>query len=101
MEEPSKIKASGLTESKTKPWFVYICKSKAGHYYVGISPDPKQRLLKHNTGQGSKMASDQGQFRLLYTSKAFTNKSEARKREIQIKGWTIHKKEKLISGQWK
>jgi len=46
------------------------------------------------------MASDQGSFRLMYVSKPYSDKSIARKREIQIKGWTRLKKEKLIKGEW-
>jgi len=83
-----------------KLWYVYICQSKALYYYVGISPNPQQRLTKHNNGQGSKMAKDQGVFKLLYVSRSFLNKSEARKREVQIKGWSRMKKEKLVSGEW-
>ena len=81
-------------------WFVYIAKSKFGHYYTGITPNPEARIIKHNSGEGSRMAKDQGPFILVYTSKPFLTKSEARKREIQIKGWTKDKKEKLINGEW-
>jgi putative endonuclease len=85
---------------KKQKWYVYICISTAKHYYVGISPDPSMRLLKHNAGIGSKMAIDQKGFELVYVSSPFENKSEARKREVQIKKWTRKKKEKLISGEW-
>ena len=81
-------------------WYVYICESKAHHYYVGISPTPLERVAEHNLGVGSKMARDQGTFTLKYISEPFNNKSAARKREIQLKGWTRSKKEKLISGEW-
>jgi predicted GIY-YIG superfamily endonuclease len=47
------------------------------------------------------MAKQQGPFELIYTSNYFPNKSEARKRETQIKGWSREKKEKLINGEWK
>lgn len=82
-------------------WFVYIAKSRFGHFYTGITPSVGRRILKHNTGDGSQMAKQQGPFELVYTSKPFPNKSEARKREIQIKGWSREKKEKLIRGEWK
>ena len=81
-------------------WFVYIAKTKTGYYYTGISPNPETRMLKHNNGKGSQMAKQQGPFMLVYTSQSFPNKSEARKREIQIKGWNKIKKEKLIKGEW-
>jgi predicted GIY-YIG superfamily endonuclease len=82
-------------------WYVYICESKAGYYYTGIAINPHARLVRHNTAQGAKMARDQGDFSMIYVSKPFSTKSEARKREIQIKGWTRLKKEKLINGEWR
>lgn len=82
-------------------WYVYIAKSRFGHFYVGITTNANKRIIKHNTGKGSQMAKQQGPFELMYTSKPFPNKSEARKREIQIKGWTRKKKQKLINGEWK
>ncbi|MCK5015845.1 MAG: GIY-YIG nuclease family protein [Candidatus Peribacteraceae bacterium] len=82
------------------PWYVYIAKARTGRYYVGITTDPKKRIEKHNSGQGSRFAVNQGPFQLAWVSKIFTNKSEARIREAQIKKWTHAKKEKLIQGKW-
>jgi len=82
-------------------WFVYIARTKTDRYYTGITTNPKARIVKHNKGKGSRLARDQGPFSLVYTSLPFPNKSEARKREIQIKGWSRTKKEKLINGEWK
>ncbi len=81
-------------------WSVYIAKSRFGHYYTGISNNPEQRIIDHNSGDGSQMAKDQGPFTLVYISEPFPNKSSARTREIQVKGWTKEKKEKLISREW-
>jgi putative endonuclease len=82
------------------PWFVYIAKARTGRYYVGITTDPKERLKKHNSGKGSRFAINQGPFELVYVSPAFSSKSEARRREIQLKGWSHVKKEKLIKEVW-
>lgn len=82
-------------------WYVYIAKARTGRYYTGITPTPDSRILKHNKGDGSRMAIQQGPFTLMYKSNPFPDKSSARKREIQIKGWTKEKKEKLIKGEWK
>lgn len=82
-------------------WYVYIAVAKSGYYYVGMSPYPKERIVRHNLGTGSQMARQHGSFVLLYVSPAFPNKSEARKREIQLKGWSREKKEKLIKDEWK
>ncbi len=81
-------------------WYVYIAKAKTGSYYTGITPSPDMRIEKHNSGRGSRMAKQQGPFILAYVSAPFLNKSEARKREAQLKGWTREKKEKLINGEW-
>ncbi len=92
-----------LSQSKTpeeKKWAVYICQANTGRYYTGITNNIQARINKHNRGQGSKFAKEQGPFGLVYVSKPLLNKSEARKREIQIKGWTRKKKEKLIEGEW-
>jgi predicted GIY-YIG superfamily endonuclease len=40
-------------------------------------------------------------FSLVYISSPFPNTSEARKREVQLKGWSRGKKENLIRGEWK
>lgn len=81
-------------------WYVYIAEARTGRYYVGITTDPTLRILKHNDGKGSRMAIQQGPFVLRYVSGAFANKSEARKREIQVKDWSQEKKRRLISGEW-
>ena len=81
-------------------WFVHICISRAGHYYVGISRDPYKRVKKHNSGHGAKMAVDQKSFTLVYVSDPIISKSQARGREIQLKKWSRKKKQKLITGEW-
>lgn len=81
-------------------WYVYIAKAKTGRFYTGITTNPDNRIVAHNNGKGSRFAKDQGPFELVYTSPAFPDKSETRKREIQIKGWSRDKKLKLINGDW-
>ena len=82
-------------------WFVYVAKTRKGRYYTGITTSPQKRIIAHNRGKGSRLAREQGPFTLIYASEEFCNKSAARKREIQIKGWNREKKEKLINGEWK
>jgi putative endonuclease len=91
---------SERSESKT-PWFVYIAQAQTGRYYIGITNNPELRLTKHNSGIGAQFARDQGPLKLAYVSMPLLSKSEARKREIQMKGWTRAKKEKLINGEWR
>jgi putative endonuclease len=89
-----------MDTKNNKFWYVYIAKTRTGRYYTGISNDVEKRIIKHNSGKGSMMAKQQGPFTLVYKSISFMNKSEARKREVQIKKWSRIKKEKLISGEW-
>lgn len=82
-------------------WYTYIARAKTGRYYTGITNNPSHRIEKHNSGKGARMAIEQGPFELIYVSDTFPNRSEARKREAQVKGWSREKKEKLINGEWK
>jgi putative endonuclease len=81
-------------------WYVYIAQAKTGRYYVGISTNPASRLERHNMKNGADFAIRQGPFKIVCISSAFPSKSEARRREIQLKKWTRAKKEKLIRGEW-
>jgi len=81
-------------------WHVYIAQAQTGRYYTGVSTDPHWRINKHNAGLGAKFSKDQGPLTLLYISPPY-EKSKAWKREMQIKGWTREKKERLIRGEWK
>ena len=49
---------------------------------------------------GAKFGVNQGPFVLAYAYAPFPDKSSARICEIQLKGWTREKKEKLIKGEW-
>ena len=47
-------------------WVAYICEARTGTDYVGITTDPTRQLKIHNTGQASKLAREQGPFKLVY-----------------------------------
>jgi len=81
-------------------WYVYIAQARTGRYYTGITQNPDQRFIDHKRGKGAKFAHDQGLSHFAYISIPIDTKSAARRREIQIKGWTREKKEKLIKGEW-
>ena len=94
------IVSRSTPSSSRGTWRVYVAQAKTGRYYTGITTDTRKRIAKHNVGMGSKFAIEQGPLVLVYESTPFLNKSEARKREDQIKGWSRYKKEKLIKGEW-
>ena len=89
-----------MSRSTNNKWFVYIAKARTGRLYVGMSSDPTERIIEHNNGSGAYFARLQGPFTLVYQSLPFATKSDAAKREKQLKGWTQEKKKKLISGDW-
>lgn len=72
-------------------WFVYILLCEDNSLYTGISPDPQQRFLAHQTGKGAKYTKSHKPIKLIY-QEAATTRSEALKREIHIKSWSREKK---------
>lgn len=79
-------------------WYTYILRCSDKSYYVGITNDLEKRVILHNARKGSKYLLSKLPVALLYSEKNI-NKSEARKREIPLKGWSRIKKEKLIKGK--
>lgn len=79
-------------------WFIYILSCSDNSYYVGITNNLKRRETLHNLGKGSKYLLSKLPVKLIY-SEEYPDKSSARKREIQLKGWSRIKKEKLIQGK--
>lgn len=82
------------------PWYTYILICNDRSYYIGITNDLNRRVKLHNSQKGSKYLHSKLPVRLIY-SEQYVNKSEARIREIQLKGWTRIKKEKLMKGTFK
>jgi len=80
----------------SEPWFIYIAKCSDNTLYIGISNDVAKRINKHNSGKGAQYTKGRTPIKLLYQEEHL-NKSEARKREIQLKGWSRKKKERLMN----
>lgn len=76
-------------------WFVYIVKAKDNSYYTGITTNIEKRVDKHNNKQGSKSLLGKIPVKLVYQEKA-KNRSDASKREAEIKSWDRKKKIDLI-----
>ncbi len=77
---------------------VYILRTSKNTLYTGITNNLKKRLKVHasKTKKSSKYVRSFESFTLVYTEK-LNNKSEALKRELEIKKLTKIKKEALIS----
>ena len=68
------------------PHYVYILQSlKDAKYYIGETSDVQERLKFHNSGR-QRSTSNRIPFRLVLTEE-FENRTDALKREKQIKSW--------------
>ena len=77
-------------------WHVYIAQCGDGSLYTGVALDPEARLRSHNAGRGSVYVRSRGSAALVYR-KACRSKTEALRRECEIKSWPRAKKLSLIT----
>ena len=84
-------------EYKPGPWFCYMLRCKDGAFYVGMTNDVAVRVDKHNRGFGPEFTKKRRPVELIWSQK-FTDRNAARKREVELKGWSREKKLKLIGG---
>lgn len=78
-------------------WSVYILCCSDGSYYTGYTNDVEKRLETHNAGKGAKYTRSRRPCDLVYTEQ-FASKSDAMKRECQIKKLNRTRKQALIDG---
>jgi len=77
-----------------KAWFVYILRCKDKSLYTGVTNDLDKRVLAHNESPaGAKYTKGRRPVVLVY-KEAITNRSEAQKREAEIKN--LSRKDKLV-----
>ena len=67
-------------------YYVYVLYSESfNRYYIGCTKDIKNRLERHNAGH---TPSTKAYYPwILVFSQSFNTLAEARKRELEIKGW--------------
>ena len=73
----------------------YIVECRGGEFYCGYSNNVEKRVDAHNKSLGAKYTKTRLPVKLVYTE-CFDSKSEAMKREYQIKQLTRQQKLKLI-----
>jgi putative endonuclease len=79
------------------PYYVYILKCSDGTYYTGSTNNIEKRLIAHNSGKtGAKYTKSRRPVQLAH-QEAFETKSEALKRENQIKRLTREQKDNLVT----
>ncbi|MCP4203379.1 MAG: GIY-YIG nuclease family protein [bacterium] len=79
-------------------FFVYILASRSRTLYVGVTSNPRQRMLAHRRGEGSEFTK-RYHIHHLVRLEGFARVRDALLREKQIKGWLRSKKLRLIEEQ--
>lgn len=69
-------------------WYVYVARCKDNTLYCGITTDLQRREHEHNTHNklGAKSLRSKRPIRIVYFEK-YSKQSDARSREVEIKGW--------------
>ena len=83
--------------NKENEYCVYMVCCADKSLYTGIAVDVEKRIEVHNSGKGAKYTRSRLPVSLVYKEEGFT-KSEALKREMEIKDLTRKEKEALIQG---
>ena len=82
--------------SQPPDWFVYILQCADETLYTGITNDLDRRMDEHESGIGAKYTRGRAPLKLLYTE-ACPTRSQALKREAEIKSLDRATKLKLVS----
>ena len=85
------------TQDIIMAYMVYILRCSDNTLYTGITNDLERRLKQHSTGNGSRYVRTRRPFSLVYTERA-ASRSDALKRELQIKALPRPEKLRMISG---
>lgn len=86
-----------LVNKKNSPnWYLYVVDCSDSSLYTGVTNDLKKRIAKHNSGKGAKYTASRRPVKLVY-AESHQTKSDALKRERQIKKLTRQEKLTLIS----
>lgn len=76
-------------------WFVYIIECVDGSYYIGSTNNVKKRFKDHLEGRGARYTKSHKPLKLVYSEK-FATKTQALKREAELKKWSRKRKEFLV-----
>ena len=79
-------------------WIVYILKCADQTLYTGITSDIDRRINEHENGTGAKYTRGRAPFTLLY-AETYTSRSQALKREAEIKSLDRATKLQLVSSR--
>lgn len=87
---------SPLSETSESSWYVYMLQCADGSFYTGITTDVERRLHEHNhLNTAAKYTRARRPVHLVHQEES-PSRSEAAKREYEIKQYNRNKKLKLI-----
>ena len=89
------IDKSGPRGINQAMWYMYVLECNDKSYYVGSSQDVEKRVKRHNEGRGARYTNVKRPVILVYTEE-FDNSEEAKRREVEVKNFSITNKRKLI-----
>ncbi|MCD6109151.1 GIY-YIG nuclease family protein [bacterium] len=76
-------------------YYAYLARCNDGTLYAGYTNDIKNREAKHNEGKGARYTRIRRPIKIVWNEE-FSTKSEAMKREYELKHLTKKEKEGLI-----
>lgn len=88
-------KMTAENSNDAKRYYVYMLSCADTSYYLGSTNDLKKRLRTHNDGRGAKYTRSRRPVRLVY-HEIYPNKSEALRRERELKSWNRAQKHTLL-----
>ncbi len=75
--------------------YFYLARCADGSLYAGYCTDLSAREAMHNSGRGAKYTRSRLPVRIVY-HEAFAARSDALKREAEVKKWRKERKEALV-----
>lgn len=84
--------------NKTKNWQVYVIQTKTGKLYTGITTDINRRFSEHKNKKGAKYFRLENSQEVVFIE-GCNNRSEATKRELEIKKFSKGEKLQLIKNK--
>lgn len=80
------------------PYYVYILLCRDGSYYTGYTKDVEYRVKQHKKGQGARYTRMREPEKMVYVE-VFNSRSEAMKREREIKSMSHSEKQRLANSR--
>lgn len=75
--------------------YLYVLRLSDDSLYCGVTDDLGRRLREHREGKGSKYVKGRLPLELVYLEK-HDSRSEAMRREEEVKSWSKRRKENLV-----